>query len=482
MSDQTVPQLVAKANALTAAGQTQEAIIAYRDILSRQSDLPDCWFNLAFLLRQTGEFQDALAAYGEALRHGVSGPEEVHVNRAVILSDFLERPAEAAVELKAALAINPQFLTAWLNLGQLYEDAGDRTQASEAYREALAVFPHNGRAHARLAALDMAAGEPARAVTTLDQAMADPGAAEVDQLEMAFALANALDAAGEYQRAFAVIDEANRTVHAQLHPDYRYDRDQQDQMVDAIIAAFPEKQAVSTAASSSSAPLFICGMFRSGSTLIEHIASRHSGISAGGEMELLPMLLRRHTPDYPDGVTPEAINNIRAEWTSQLAAIHPGAALITDKRPDNFLYIGLIKAIFPDAKIVNTVRSPLDNILSVYFLHFTENVAYGFDLDDIIHRYRVYQRLMDHWKSLYPDDIIDVDYDALVANPRSQIEQLLSLVGLDWEEACLSPESADRHVRTASLWQVRQPLHSRSSGRWRNYAPQLEEVRRALSL
>lgn len=143
--------------------------------------------------------------------------------------------------------------------------------------------------------------------------------------------------------------------------------------------------------------------------------------------------------------------------------------LVTDKRPDNFLHLGLIKTLFPNAKIIHTRRDPLDNLLSLYFLHLDPGMAYALDLEDAAHWYREHLRLMAHWKALYSNDIFDVDYDALVRNPEPAIERLLSFCGLGWEDNVLNFHRSRSTVKTASVWQVRQPLHARSSGRWRNY-------------
>ena len=156
--------------------------------------------------------------------------------------------------------------------------------------------------------------------------------------------------------------------------------------------------------------------------------------------------------------------------------MHPEAEIVTDKRPDNFLHIGLIKTLFPEARIVHTVRQPLDNILSVYFLHLDPAMGYALDLDDAAHWYGQYRRLMAHWKSLYPNDIHDLDYDGFVADPKPSLAALLDFLGLEWEEACLEFHEAGNAVRTASAWQVREPLYRRSSGRWRNYERHLQGV------
>ena len=225
-------------------------------------------------------------------------------------------------------------------------------------------------------------------------------------------------------------------------------------------------------------------MFRSGSTLAEQILAMHSRVTAGGELDLLPSLIGESLQPYPEAAATagaETFDRLRKAYLDRLRAIHPDADIVTDKRPDNFLHIGLIKTLFPDAKIVHTVRDPTDNILSIWFLHLDPGMAHAFELNDAAHWYRQYRRLMTHWKSLYPDDIFDLDYDALVAEPEPSIDALLRFCGLEWQKECLAFHRGTNAVRTASAWQVREPLYRRASGRWRNYATHLAELRKGLN-
>jgi hypothetical protein len=169
------------------------------------------------------------------------------------------------------------------------------------------------------------------------------------------------------------------------------------------------------------------------------------------------------------------LSRIAADYRAMLMERFPQAIHVTDKRPDNYLYIGLIKALFPQAKIVHTVRNALDNCLSIYFLHLDPAMSHALDLMDIGHHYREYLRLMAHWKSLFGADIVEVSYDALVRDPKSQLEQVLGSLGLDWDERCAGVEPG-RAVKTASVWQVREPLYVRSSGRAHHYAKHLLEL------
>lgn len=458
-------------------GRYAEAMDIYAQALAENDALPDAWFNLGWLQRTSRRFQDALTSYEQALAYGVSSPEEAHLNRATILSEHLLQTEAAEVELKLALGLSPAFLPALLNLGNLYEDMGRREDALDLYEQVLRTNPGNGRAHARIGIIAAQAGEPAQAAARLKQAVAAARTIE-DRAEMLFALGSALDAEGSFDDAFQAFEAANWLARS-VSP-MRYDPAAQEGLVDQIIDAF--KQPLPAAPSNGRAPLFICGMFRSGSTLAEQIIGRHPAVTMGGELDFIPAFVQSRLQPYPKqlhSLDAADMGRLRADYLGLLDQAGLSRGLVTDKRCDNFLHIGLIKALFPEAKIVHTTRQPLDNLLSIYFLHFGEGVTYGHDLRDAAHFYVQYRRLMTHWRQLFDDDIHDLDYDRTVSQPRATVEPLLSLIGLDWDEACLGRHSGA--VRTASSWQVRQPIHTRSSGRWRHYSQHLAQARQILA-
>jgi tetratricopeptide (TPR) repeat protein len=460
-----------EASRLRTLGRVDEAIAAYEQLLAAKPDLPDSWYNLGWLQRKARRFDEALESYRQALEHGVNDPEEVHLNRAVILSDYLHRPAEAERDLHAALRENPGFVPALLNLGNLHEDRGERAEARSAYERALAAEPDNSLALARLAGVSHSSELDQRLASRLRIAIAgvsNPG----EQADLGFALAGLLDAGGEYAEAFEAARLANDASCTATGA--RYDRAEQEAYVDRLIRTFDRPASQSEQAVP--APVFICGMFRSGSTLVEQILGAHSRVTAGGELDLIPTLVGQ-IAGYPGAVAeaePSTVDRWREFYLRGLPP-HRGT-LLTDKRPDNFLHIGLIKTLFPAAKIIHTCRNPLDNLLSLYFLHLDPTMGYALDLDDAAHWYGQYVRLMGHWKSLYPKDILAVDYDQLVREPRPIVDDILVFLGLDWEDGVLQFDRSSAPVKTASVWQVRQPLHARSSGRWRNYGKQLDRI------
>ena len=480
----TVPEwqsLLNEASALRAAGRIGEAIAAYQRLLAVNPDLPGSWYNLGWLQKQARQFEEALDSYRQALDRGVDEREEVHLNRAVILSDHLARPQDALGELEAALAVNPAYVPALLNLGNLHEDRGDKAAAREAYERALELQPDNALALARLAEVSDPNGPDDPLIGRVRTAAASPRRTPAEKADLGFALGRLLDQGGDHDSAFEAYAAANHASAASYGPQFRgYDPRAHEQLVDRLIAAFPEP-AEPRASSAGRAPVFICGLFRSGSTLVEQILAGHSRVTAGGELDLIPALVARIQP-YPDALVSAdraVFEQLRRAYLGAVPAAEPGA-IVTDKRPDNFLHIGLIKAMFPEAKIVHTRRDPLDNLLSLYFLHLDPAMAYALDLEHAAHWHREYRRLMAHWNALYGDDIHDVSYDELVRDPGPVVERLLAFCGLDWEDECLDFHSGMRVVKTASVWQVRQPLYTRSSGRWRNYERHLRPLIEAL--
>lgn len=473
-----------RAAALLRTGPLDAAIEAHRRLLERAPELAESWFNLAYLQRHARRYEEALASYQIAIDRGVDRPEEAHLNRGFILGEQLGRDGEALRELQAALALNPRFGPALLNLGMFHEDRGNSAEARQAYERALEADPGNARALARLAGLEPGHRRDGPMIRRLRAAIEQGGASWEDKADLGFALGQALDSAGAYEEAFTAFEAANRASAASAPGGYRfYDPAAHEQLIDAIIAAFPQAAPALPASDERPRPIFICGMFRSGSTLAEQILAGHSRVTSGGELEALPGIVHDLVQPYPEAaarLTPGDLERARTAYRDALRKQFPGGDVVTDKRPDNFLHIGLIKRLFPDARIVHTLRNSLDNILSIYFLHFQLTVSYGLSLAHAAHWYVQYRRLMAHWKALYPDSIHDFGYEDLVREPRSTIASLLAFCDLPWEEGCLSFHANDSVVKTASLWQVRKPLYASSVERWRHYAAHLDEARRIL--
>ncbi len=476
-----IESISARAGALRRAGRRAEAVIEYRKLLDLDPDQTDAWYNFALALRDEGRPEEALRAFDEALSRGVSGPEEVRVSRAVLLTEGLRRDGEAIDEFRSIIRDYPENASARLNLATLLEEGGDREAAAQCYEQILP--PDDGsiasnheircEALARLCQLRRP-HPPASGLLKRLEAAAN-GKALIDPIVRAnlnFALGRERDALGDYDRAFAAFSEANRWVR-RAGP--AYDRGRIVAEIDALVNATPAARGDDRVLTP--APVFICGMFRSGSTLVEQILAAHSQVTAGGELNLLNRITDVDLRPYPQSLrtlSDERTAALADRYVDDLKRLFPPAsaagAIVTDKRPDNFLRIGLIKRLFPNAKIIHTTRHPVDNCLSIFFEHIDQSlVGYSSDLVDCGHYYGQYRRMMARWKALFRQDIFDVDYDCLVREPRDTIGSLLEFLGLPWEEGCLEFHTLKNFVKTASVWQVRQPFHTQSSGRRRHY-------------
>ena len=466
---------------LQQAGRFAEAEAAYERLLVQWPDLPDCWYNLGFVQRRAGHFGAALASYKQALDRGAAQPEEIHLNRGVIYADHLRLDDDAERELSAAIGLNPNYVPALLNLANLNEDRGKKDEALTLYEKILALDPNCLLALARYASLKAVAGPDDPTLGRLRRILSLAGTTAADKADLGFALGKALDGCGAYDQAFDAYVAANR--HSRESAGLRgllYDRRRHELFVDQLIGTFTPGRFKQAAPASSVPPVFICGMFRSGSTLTEQVLAAHSRVTAGGELDLLPAFVRSELTPFPTAmsqVTPATLERLAARYLGDLKALFPGADRVTDKRPDNFLTIGLIKSLFPNAKIVHTTRNALDNCLSIFFLHLDHGMGYALDLMDTGHYYRQYRRLMAHWKSLYGADILDFDYDAFVREPGPAVERLLAFCELEWDENCMNFHRVGNTVKTASVWQVREPVYQRSSGRWQHYERHLGPLR-----
>jgi tetratricopeptide (TPR) repeat protein len=473
MTDPRQQELLNNASRLREQGRVPEAIAAYQALLAAFPDMPDSWYNLGWLFRQGGQAKSALEAYDQALKRGVKGAEEVHLNRAALFADAMARPQEAKAELEKALLLNPKYLPALINLGNLHEDLGDRDAAKAVYARALELAPNNAIALSRLAGLGRATTASDPMILKLRAALASGMHLPADRALLLFALGRLLDSCGDYAGAANAFAEANtgaRIAAAGAVADYNGIHELQ--RADLNAAAFSQPVArTGGIAEPSPQPVFIVGMFRSGSTLLEQILGAHSQVTAGGELDMVMRIARGlgWSPNAQATAPPAKLREYAEAYLQRLRTMYPGAPIVTDKRPDNFWFVGLIKRMFPGARIINTVRNPLDTLVSVWSQYLDASLNYGFLPQDIAAHIHAERRMMAHWDKLYPGDILVVPYEMLIRDPEAQIRRVTSFLNLPYEAACLDFHKGAGPVKTASVWQVREPLHDRSIGRWKNY-------------
>ncbi len=468
-----------QAQALLQAGRLAEAHEAYARLVHAGCMKGDDWYNLGWLRHRLGESAAAFEAYGLALQHGADGVPEILLNRSVLLAENLGRPQQALQETERALALDPAYLPAWLNLGNLHEQLGRRDEARGAYAEALRRSPGHALALARASALARDDDEREDAVRSLRDALGPGRGSPAERADLGFALARLLDALGRHDEAFEALKHAHGEAGRLART--RYDPAAHERWVDHLIASFDRPLAASwpepLAETSGLRPIFICGLLRSGSSLTEQILGSHPEVTTAGEFPALPRLARLP----PTGWTPQAVRAVQLAYLQAAREAFPQARVLTDKRMENFLHIGLILAAWPAARIVHPCRDPLDTGLAVYFLHLDDSMPWARSLEHIGHWQRQHHRLMAHWHRVHGDAIVDLRYESLVREPEPAIRALLAHCGLAWHPRCLQPHETPSQVRTPSTWQVREPIHARSAGRAARYLAHLGPLQRALT-
>ena len=484
--------LFAHADALLAQRRYRDAVLAYLSALQLEPGHADGWFNLGYALRHEGRFADAMDAYGHALRYGAKHPEQLHLNRAAILADHLRRDDDAEIELRAALTVAPGYAPALLNLGNLHEERGRRDAAIECYRTLLApglaqTDAAGYEALARLASLHPPDGPDDPLHRQLqDAAYTSLPIEDRVRANLCFAFGRACDAMGDYARALDAFGRGQEHAHRGYPP---YDRARAEAMTAALIGGAHLPEHVAATPADTPAPLFICGMFRSGSTLLEQVLAGHPQVIAGGEIDLLQRLVAGPLAPFPQSLVTfdaQRASTMARRYLEETRARLPPDAMerryVTDKRPDNFRLIGLIKRMFPRARIVHTLRHPLDTALSIHMQHLNPRAfPYSRSLPDIGHHYGQYCRLMAHWRTLYPLDVYDFDYDAFVRDPVPTLRSLFDFLQLPWHGECLDFHRLGNTVKTASYWQVRRPLYAEASGRWQRYRDYLAPLAHELA-
>ena len=463
------------ANFLDSLGQTQGAIDEYQRLIERRPEQAVAHFNKALLLKKLQQNTAAMDAYEEALRLGIDGQEEVYSNMGVLYSEMQD--ADRAREMyEKALEIAPGYVPALFNLAGHFEESGEKEPAIELYERILAIDPRHWKSLARLA-------YPAR-ITADDQALVERLQAGIENMKddpraqegLYFALGKAYDDLESYDKAGGAYVAANELSKQRVRP---YSPEATEEAFDRLIEIFDSSWIERCTSASEASPIFICGMYRSGSTLLERMLGAHPEITAAGELNALALSVARHVGAFPQAATGakrEQLQRVADEYVAEVKQLFPDAPFVIDKQPDNFLRAGLIRAIFPGAKIIRTRRDLRDNCLSLYFQQFDLAASYSNDLQYIAHYYRQHERLFDHWQTCIAENICTVDYEELVESPEPVLRRVLEFIGLEWDASVLEFHKGGGMVKTASIWQVRQGLHTGSRERWRNYEAILGEL------
>jgi tetratricopeptide (TPR) repeat protein len=464
-------------NALKLKGDLAAAVGQFRRAVALNPRAAEPRSNLGRALLDLGETEEALTHGREAVRL-LPGFAAGWNNLGQILH-VLGRLEEAGACFREAIRLQPGLAGAHASLGGVLEGLGDFDAAEASLREALRLDPRHTGALGRLATR-LRGKLPDADLAAIEGLLAEPGLSTERRRPLAFGLAHVLDARGEFDRAAGLALEANalRLIDFQARGKH-YSPDAHRAFVDRLIAVFsPDFFArVRPFGSETERPVFVVGMPRSGTTLVEQVLASHPRVFGAGELRLaqetfeaIPSATgRAGTPlDSIEHLDRAAIDGLARRHLDGLAALDGSADRVVDKMPENSLYLGLIAALFPGAKLIHCRRDPRDVALSCWLTDFAE-IRWACDLEHIATRIEQHDRIMDHWRRVLPTPIFEVDYEANVADPDRIARAIVAWCGLEWDPACLEFHSARRPVRTASVAQVRQPVYRTSVGRWKNY-------------
>ena len=499
-------------NGLMELRRLDEAIAAFRKSLALQGGDWRVWMNLGttYLLRHAdaADSREALGCFEKMIRLA-PGRGEGYNGKALALHN-LERLPEAVQMVKQAVRVDPRLVNAWFNLARMslesldvdgalaaYQEAtrlspdtsefygalgdtlsmvGKFDQAQEFFHKAYELNPHDLGALAQLLGNEASPELLARAEVSVADATDD----EEGVVSVLFTLGRLYDKQDQFDKAFGYYQRGNRI----RQKEESFDRAAHRREIDRLIETFSSGRIAELKpwGDPSERPVLILGMPRSGTTLTEQIVSSHSRVTGGGERTFWSDAGTR-IDQGTWRLDQAGMAQIARAYLEDLATIKgaEGSLRVTDKMPGNFLRVGLIHSVFPNARIIHCRRNPVDNCLSIYFQNFGGYHPYSHDLDDLAFYHREYQRLMAHWRQVVPQDrLFEFDYEDLVADQEGMSRRMLAFVGLEWEDACLDFHRNERAVQTASIRQVREKIYTRSVERWRNYEPYIAPLMKLL--
>lgn len=470
-------------------GRYDDAVFAYRRATELDAHRVDIRTALGGLLFEMGDYPGAAASYRAALQTSPDLPDALNGLAAAEGQIGGEGAFEA---IDRAIKAVPGNIYGYDVLGNVLRREGRFDEAVRAYETALRLPGNHAHTYYGLVRSRKLAPADQGIVAAMQEELErlGPGLSASDRSYFHFALGKALDDMDRCEEAIGHFDLANRAWLDARPPHQRVlsseaMRQRDTAEFNALIAKIDAAQIARLHrwASGSERPVLIVGAMRSGTTLVEQILASHPDVAGGGERTFWNDWRLRVRVGL--GGVPRQADAEQAvrDYEEDLRTVSADARRVTDKMPHNFLLTGVIHGLFPNARIIHCRRHPVDTALSIYFSRFARAQDFSYSRSDIVFFYKEYRRLMAHWRRLIPADrFIEVDYEAVVADPPAQTRRLLDFCGLGWDDACLSFHKTRRPIRTASSWQVRQPIYRSSVERWRRYEPWLGVFRELLDL
>ncbi|MBN4082639.1 sulfotransferase [Phycisphaeraceae bacterium AH-315-B13] len=476
--DQQLGELAQK---LQSEGKLTESVGVLQDLIKRHPDEPSIIFNLGMSLMGILHHEPALKLMQKACKDP-KAPADAHAAHALCCL-ALQDVQGAKAQLEIALKKDPNSPRAIRVMADLLNVEGQPAKGAELIKPLAEKNLSNGQNVATYAKCLRSCDRREEAVEILVRAEAVESTSGENRAAILYELAAEYEKLGRYDDAWKAGAEANA-----LRPSH-HTRDGWQTWMDQRIDAFSAERMGKLPRSRRSGAgfIFIVGMPRSGTTLVEQIIASHPQAEGIGERQIIPMAARelaviRSAEETQtqrlDSFTAAGVDRLARTAIAELKAAGKNAPVIVDKLMQNFLHAGVIEMILPGAKIIHCQRDPRDTCLSCFLQHFAgpENQAYSRSTDTLAHYYQQYQRIMEHWKSVLETPILDVRYEDIVADKESQARRLIDFVGLEWDDACLESHKSNRTVVTLSVDQVRRPMYTSSMGRWKRYESHLGPI------
>jgi tetratricopeptide (TPR) repeat protein len=463
------------------AERADEAETLLEKAIALAPDFIAAIIDLGRLRKEQDRYGEALACFDRAIAAD-PGNVQAHYLRGATLAPaaFTQEAIDA---YQQCLALRPGHIGALLGLGHVLKAVGRYQESIDAYTACIRQVPDSGETYWSLANLKTYRFDDAT-VADMERRAAGRGLSVSSEVNFLFALGKASEDRGDFDKAWHYYRDGNTKQRAQVSSDPGQTETLNDRLTRGFTSGFLQSRQGSGLADP--APIFILGLPRSGSTLLEQVLASHSQVEGTSELPYLGRVATWLNRNRADGINyPEAVRELQPANFEALgrdyltyAQMHrrSGAPRFIDKMPNNFPNVGFLSLILPEAKIIDARRHPLDACLSCYRQLFAKGQGFTYDLTEIGEYYLQYQRMMDHWHDVLPGRVLTVQYEEVVSDFEAQVRRLLEFCGLPWEDACLRFYESDRPVRTPSSEQVRQPIYDRSVGHWRNYESHLDEL------
>ena len=470
---------------LVAQNKIDQAAECYEKGIKINPNFAEIYNNLGLLyINNKSDVKKAENCYKKAISLNPKIPEPY--NNLGTLYKSLDKFDEAIDCYQKALTINPKFTHAYHNLGNVYITIGNFSEAKKNFNKSIQTDPMYTNSHRSLGRL-IKYTDNDKHFNELKKIYKQININDTEnRTNIAFALGKAHEDIKDFDKSFTFLNEANSLYRKKINFSIKHKKDKFKEIKETFDKKIYEKY--SSCGNADVAPIFILGMPRSGTTLVEQILSNHPKVFGADEQYFIPKLLQKNfgSDDLRLFMTnvmgsseifdKNDFKKIGNEYIAKMKNISNNSERSTDKLPENFLWIGFIKLILPKSKIIHSHRNPKDNCLSLFKNHFPDGkLNYSYDLNEIVEYYNLYKDLMNYWNSLFPDFIFNIKYENLILNTENEIHNLLKFCNLDWNDDCLNFHNNKRAIHTASDIQARNKIYSSSVDSWKNYEKYLKK-------